>query len=65
VLVIMYGLRPFLVSGQKRKTMPSPLNAPQKIVGVITVAAGWASLFLGCVVIHQNWVRLCSCFAVL
>jgi hypothetical protein len=64
VLVIMYGLRPFLVSGQKHKHMPSPLLGPQKIVGVITIAAGWASLFLGCVVIHQNWVSTCSCFAV-
>lgn len=64
VLVIMYGLRPFLVSGQKHKHMPSPLLGPQKIVGVITIAAGWASLFLGCVVVHQNWVRLC-CFVAL
>lgn len=54
VLVIMYGLRPFLVSGQKH--MPSPLLGPQKVVGVVTIAAGWTSLFLGCVVIHQNWV---------
>lgn len=54
MLVVMYGLRPFLVSGQKRG-MPSPLLGPQKVVGVVTIAAGWASLFLGCVVIHQNW----------
>jgi hypothetical protein len=54
VLVIMYGLRPLLVSGHKHA--PSPLVALQKAGGVIAVAAGWASLFLGCVVIHQNWV---------
>lgn len=54
VLAVMYGLRPFLVSSQKH--MPSPLLGPQKVLGVITVAGGWTSLFLGCVVIHQNWV---------
>lgn len=54
MLVVMYGLRPFLVSGHKRG-MPSPLLGPQKVVGVVTIAAGWASLFLGCVAIHQNW----------
>jgi hypothetical protein len=55
VLVVMYGLRPFLVSGQKHA--PSPLLGPQKVGGVVTIAASWTSLFLGCVVIHQNWVR--------
>lgn len=54
ILVVMYGLRPFLVSGHKYK--PSPLLGPQKIGGVVTVAAGWTSVFLGCVVIHQAWV---------
>jgi hypothetical protein len=56
VLAIMYGLRPFLVSSQKHKHMPSPLLGPQKVIGVITIGTGWSSLFLGCVVIHQNWV---------
>lgn len=56
VLVIMYGLRPFLVSGQKHA--PSPLLGPQKVGGVVTIAAGWTSVFLGCVVIHQSWVSV-------
>jgi len=55
VLVVMYGLRPFLVAGQKHA--PSPLVGPQKVGGIVTIAAGWTSVFLGCVVIHQTWVR--------
>lgn len=55
VLVVMYGLRPFLVAGQKHA--PSPLLGPQKVGGIVTIAAGWTSVFLGCVVIHQAWVR--------
>jgi hypothetical protein len=55
VLVVMYGLRPFIRGPHKHS--PSPLLGPLKVGGCITVCAGWTSLFLGCVVIHRNWVR--------
>jgi hypothetical protein len=52
---VTYALRPFLLAGA-HKHAQSPLLTAQKAGGCITVAAGWTSLFLGCVVVHRSWV---------
>jgi hypothetical protein len=53
VLVVMYGLRPFV---KQPPGSSHPLLGPQKVIGWLTVLAGWTAMFLGCAVVHYSWV---------
>lgn len=57
VLVVIYGLRPLVRQPHRVRGSSHPLLGPQKTAGLITVLAGWATLFLGCAVVHYSWVR--------
>ncbi|KAF6259656.1 hypothetical protein COO60DRAFT_989089 [Scenedesmus sp. NREL 46B-D3] len=52
VLVVMYGLRPFV---KRPPGYSHPLLGPQKTIGWLTVLAGWSTMFLGCAVVHYSW----------
>jgi hypothetical protein len=53
VLVVMYGLRPFV---KQPPGHSHPLLGPQKTIGWLNVLAGWTAMFLGCAVVHYSWV---------
>ncbi|WIA22399.1 hypothetical protein OEZ85_004705 [Tetradesmus obliquus] len=52
VLVVMYGLRPFVKQPHGHS---HPLLGPQKAIGWLNVLAGWTTMFLGCAVVHYSW----------
>jgi hypothetical protein len=59
VLVVMYGLRPFV---KQPPGHSHPMLGPQKTIGWLTVLAGWTAMFLGCAVLHYSWVSAdCLC----
>ncbi len=54
LLVGSYILRPFLVSS---RGSTHPLLLLQRAGGLVTVLAGWVTLFFGCAAVYYGWVR--------